>query len=146
MNVREFLQLEGEEQVRWIENLIMGQNPRLRIGERMTGPIGVFRHGKEYVLPKENPLDAFIDSPETVTVRTIALDSMALDGHPFLDIQVKDNNYLHIFTVDRSDPFQRYSQGDLLPVRFGDVQLSMPLTDELILKHTRILVRFALSK
>lgn len=146
MGVRSFLQLDREQQFQWIETLIMGQNPRLRVGERMRGPVGVFKNGV-CVAPSDPFLpDALQETLATSTVQALSLDSPMLDGHPWLAIDVGTHNWLHLYDVCAEHPFTGFSAGDALPVVFGKTRFNVQLTEQIVIEHTCIVVRFALSK
>ena len=146
MDIRSFLQLDREAQFRWIENLVMGQNPRLRIGERMSGPVGVFKNGRTYTSPVTLHLEDLHASPATTMVRQHVLDSALLDGHPWLDIDVGTNNWLHLYEVNIEHPFTGFSAGDQLPVSYGRARFTVPLTEDMIVEHTQIVIRVGFSK
>lgn len=146
MGVRSFLQLDREQQFQRIETLIIGQHPRLRIGERMGGPVGVFKNGAPYTPSASFLLDALQETPATSAVQALSLDSPMLEGHPWLAIDVGTHNWLHLYDVCAEHPFTGFSVGDALPVVFGKTRFNVQLTEQLVIEHTRIVVRFALSK
>ncbi len=146
MDIRTFLTLSTEERMDWVENLVVAQNPRLRKGERMTGPVGVYQFGRTYVPRFETPEDFVAPDVGTVQAKAYLLNNDNIDGHPFLDIDVGSNNYLNLYEVVPSCIFGTSQVGDIIKTSYGRIKVDVVLTQELMEQHTTFLARFALSK
>lgn len=136
----------------WVGNILLYQNPRLRFGANMTGPVDVFKNGQK--VTNTQRFDAVTEmiygGGTTVSARIIRLTQPeVLDGHPWVDIKAGDNNWLHMYQVSEITPFgENVQPGELIPVVYGDgaAKLRIPLTQAIIDENTEFLVRFALSK
>lgn len=145
MDIRTFLILSPEERMNWVENLVVAQNPRLRKGERMSGPVGVFQYGRTYVPRFETAEDFTAPEVSTVQAKAYILNEHNIDGHPMLDVEVDKYNYLHMYEVIPSCPLGM-NVGDIIKTSYGKVKIDVVLTKELIEQHTVFIARFALSK
>ena len=146
MDIRTFLTLSPQERVGWVENIVIAQNPRLRKGEHMTGPVGAYKHGRTYVPRYETAEDFERQDVVTVQAKGYLLTNDNIGGHPFLDIVVQDRNYLHMYDVVPSCRLGVISAGDTVKMLYGQAQVDVVVTQQMIEDHTTFTARFALSK
>lgn len=145
MDIRTFLTLTAEERMVWVENLVLSQNPRLRKGERMIGPIGAYKHGKTYV-PTYTASEMLTPDVVTVQAKEYLLTDDNIDGHPFLDIDVGGNNFLHMYEVKPRCALGEVQVGDVIKLTWCQAFVNVTVTQQMIDEHTTFIARFALSK
>lgn len=141
MNLQEFRLLhtpEGDRhaaQVNWVANLILDQNPRLRRGDNMNGQSSMMLNGK------------FTFGGNLVLCVRRKISVHQLNGHPWIDLNVEDRNYLHMYKVALSSPFDDNQIGNSIPVSLenGD-HIHVPLTQDMIDQTTSIHIVYGLSK
>lgn len=132
----------------YVAQVIIGQNPRLRRGDDMTGPVAAIRKGKQYsgslATPDEGP------QPKTISARAISVPPEQLfDFHPWLDVLAGD--FLHMYQVEIVNGFGDRKVGDRVRVKFdpnefeGGAYVYIPLTQDMIDQTTRIVIRFGIS-
>jgi transcription elongation factor len=68
----------------------------------------------------------------------------ALDGHPWVSINVGQFNYIHMYTVELVSPFNNFQPGDLVEVYHCEAKVSVTLTQQMI-DDTTVVARLGLS-
>lgn len=152
MSIAEFRNLGPEMRLRLIGHLIMAQHARLRRGDDMTGPVGLFQDGRHWSTETETFTSNILipDDPRPTAVQAYhlrATPEQVLDGHPFLHIPVNDNNYFHLYEVEVFSAFGDQKAGDMITATTGSgYVITVPLTQEMIDDSSFVLIRYALSK
>ena len=150
MDIPTFMQLTDEERARWVEKLVMGQHGRLRVGERMEGPVGLFKHGRKFVPSSElTSAEEFLDPTiglTTVMAKQYVLTDATVDGHPHLDIDVGTNNYLHLYEVLHVCDLGDVKAGDVVKMHCGKAKVNVEVTQQMIEDHSHFIFRMAFSK
>ena len=128
----------------YVANVIIGQNPRLRRGDDMTGPVSSFKRGSV-----AGPEDGGI--PQTAL--SLCVDPQDLfNFHPYLKIpQIGD--WLHMYLVQETSPvFSGLHVGAEIDVEYSDGAGYLPkyktktfLTQDMIDATTKIMIRYCLS-
>jgi len=148
VNLNDFRSWSTDERNTWAANLIMCQHPRLRRGDDMNGPVGVFKNGKEWSSAQDPDYDPllFLNCGATITARSInATQQQFFDLHPWLDLGIETSNYLHIYCCEERSSFGDLAAGAMIPVQYADRKIRIPLTQQMIDDSTSILIRFGLS-
>lgn len=151
MTLHEFRLLSEAEQRQWVAGTIIAQHPRLRRGDDALGPVGLFLNGKTWGPENEIYADDQITPigprafPCSARSLTASFDQL-IGGHPFLDIPVKDENYLHMYQVEVRSAFGERVAGDKLTVIHNNYPITIALTQEMIDDSTVVFIRCALSK
>ena len=128
----------------YVGNLIIGQNPRLRLGDNMPSPACRFFDGR---ISSDEGTEPHLDPPGTLVTSKVLTASVAqiLNYHPFLRFDAGEYNYLHMFTVDLVHPFEPAQAGDLISATYNSISLKVPLTQQQIDEHTVVQIRYSLS-
>lgn len=152
MTLTDFRNLSQEEQLRYVELLLLGQNPHLRVGDRMEGPVQAFKRGKTFI--------AFGDMVPKLSeaVRIQVQPQDILDGHPFVNHELLlEGNWLHLYTVSLSKPFGSIEVGSPITVFFQDqfsyagtpvpsnLCTDIILTQEMVDAETTVNIQFCVS-
>jgi hypothetical protein len=151
MNLQEFRALETDKTDRqaaqkdWIANILIGQNPRLRRGEDMTGPIMMCLDGK-YVA--DLPGYPYPPPPRPATpikAYKMQISEAQLDFHPWIDLP-EQGNWLHMYNVELRSPFMGMKPGDFVVMPYRDHSVTVELTQFMIDETTTIWIGFGISK
>lgn len=159
MTLDDFRALETAEggsmaaQMDFVGRLISDQNPRLRRGADMTGPIITFCEGQ---IPDEAERTRSLFFPDQDVVHPLSTSVAAksirstvkqvLEGHPFLELNVPDTaNYFHLYEVQVLSDLGKHSAGDVIPVVINKHIVPVTLTQKMLDDTSYILIRIAFS-
>lgn len=151
MNLQEFRALETNEADRqavqkdWVANLILGQNPRMRRGEDMTGPIMMCLNGKAVIEPSGYPFEDMRFRGTPIKTNKMQISEAQLDFHPWIDIP-EQGNWLHMYSVELRSPFMGMNPGDFVVMPYRDNSVTVELTQFMIDETTTIWISFGVSK
>jgi hypothetical protein len=151
MNLQDFRALETDETDRqfaqkdWIANLLIGQNPRLRRGADMFGPVMLAYNGRTVSESSYNPFEAASYKGTAIKAHKMQISEEQLDFHPWIDMP-EQGNWLHMYNIELRSPFAGMVPGDFIQMPYRDTSVTVELTQSMIDETTTIWISFGISK